>query len=352
MGHNTFGHEFSVTTFGESHGKAIGVVIDGLESGLSIDMGKVQEMMDRRRPGGNAFGTKRNETDEVQLLSGVFEGKSTGTPLAMLIWNNDQRSGDYAEMADLYRPGHADYTYQKKWGIRDYRGGGRSSGRETASRVMAGAVALQALEKRGVKIVAGTVQVGTVTAVKRDWQEAGNNPFSCPDAVAAEKMAALTKEASSRLDSVGGVIECKVTGLPCGLGEPVFDKIDAEIGKALLSIGAVKGVEFGDGFLSALHHGSGNNDQMEGGAFLSNHAGGMLGGITNGDELVVRAAFKPTPSIAQEQKTMDKDGKDRVIAIKGRHDPCVCPRAVVVVISMVAMTLLDAYYEQFGRNIV
>lgn len=350
MGHNSYGHELTITTFGESHGPALGVVIDGLESDFPIDLCQVEAMMDRRRPGGNSQGTKRNESDKIEVLSGIFNGKSTGSPIALLIRNSGQHSSDYDALKDTYRPGHADYTLEQKWGIRDWRGGGRSSGRETASRVASGAIALQVLEKKGITIKAGTVQMGSVVAESRDWGECVKNPFSCPDARAAKEMEEQLEQARMEGDSLGGVIECRVDGVPAGLGEPTFDKLDAEIGKAFFSIGAVKGVEIGDGFLAARTRGSANNDQMEKGKFLSNHAGGILGGISNGNEIIVRVACKPTPSISIPQQTMKRDGSDTTLVVKGRHDPCVCPRAVVVVVSMMALVILDAWYCQFGRH--
>ena len=343
MGHNSFGYEFTFTTFGESHGKAIGVVIDGIQSGFPIDWGKVQEMLDRRRPGGNDLGTKRNEPDAITVLSGMYQGKTTGMPIALLISNTDQHSSDYDELSHLYRPGHADFTYQQKWGIRDSRGGGRSSGRETAARVAAGAVAKQILASHGVSVKAGTVQIGTVKAEKRAWDETDNS-LTCPDREAAKRMSDLIEQARMGQDSVGGVIECRVDGLPVGLGEPTFDKLQALLAHAMFSIGAVKGFEVGEGFHAAEMRGSEHNDQMDGSGFLSNHAGGVLGGISTGAELVFRVAFKPTASILRGQKTIDEHGKEVDLVIKGRHDPSIVPRAVVVVEAMASAVLLDAWY--------
>lgn len=343
MGHNSFGHEFSFTTFGESHGKAIGVVIDGVQSGFPIDWDAVQAMMNRRRPGGNSLGTKRNESDAVTVLSGIYQGKTTGAPIALLIPNNDQHSSDYDELAHLYRPGHADYTLMQKWGIRDSRGGGRSSGRETAARVAAGAIATQILASYGITLKAGTVQIGAIRAEKRDWKEA-DNELTCPDKEATVKMLDLIEQARMDLDSVGGVVECHATGLPTGLGEPTFDKLQALLAHAMFSIGAVRGFEIGEGFHAAEMRGSEDNDQMEPSGFLSNHAGGILGGISNGQELVFRVAFKPTSSISRHQKTVDEQGNPVDLVVKGRHDPCIVPRAVVVVEAMTAAVLLDAWY--------
>ncbi len=350
MGHNTFGTEFSITTFGESHGAAIGVVIDGVEPGFPIDLEALQADMDRRRPGGNKLGTPRDEADQVQIQSGVFQGKTTGTPICMLIGNTNQISSAYDELKGLYRPGHADYTYQMKYGIRDWRGGGRASARETAARVAAGALARQLLAKRGITIKAGTVQVGPVKAAVRDWGIARENLLACPDPEAAGKMQAVIEQARCMGDSVGGVVECVVHGCPAGLGDPQFDKLEAKLGQAMLSINATRGVEFGEGFAAAGLYGSQDNDAMDAGGFLSNHAGGILGGISTGSDIVFRVAFKPTPSISRQQRTVTQDGKETTLVVKGRHDPCVCPRAVVVVEAMAAVTVLDAYYAQFGRR--
>lgn len=354
MSANSFGSALHVTTFGESHGVALGVVVDGLEPGIPIDVQELRRMMERRRPGANALGTARKEQDEVSILSGMFQGLTTGAPLAMEIRNGDQKSSDYDEIAGLYRPGHADWTWQQKFGIRDWRGGGRSSGRETSSRVAAGAIAMQILKLKGIGIVAGTVRIGDVAASRRDWDVAPSNPLNCPDEQAAIGMQERIEAARKAQDSVGGIIECIATGLPPGLGEPVFDKLDAKIAQAMLSIGAVKGIEFGDGFSCALSSGSRFNDEMalDGNGkpmFLTNHAGGVLGGMSSGAPLVFRIAVKPTPSISLPQRTMDLDGRERIVEVRGRHDPCVCPRAVVVVEAMAAITILDAWYTAFGR---
>ncbi len=350
MGHNTFGFEYSVTTFGESHGEAIGVVIDGSEAGFPIDMQELQHDLDRRRPGANKLGTTRREQDKVHILSGVFEGKTTGTPICMVIENTNQNSSAYDKLRDLYRPGHADYTYQAKYGIRDHRGGGRSSARESAARVAGGALARQLLKKKGITIQAGCVQIGTIRTDRRNWEEASANPLSCPDKEKAFAMEQLIEQARAKGDSVGGVIECVIRGLPAGVGDPEFDKLEAKLGQAMLSINASKGVEFGEGFYSAELWGSQNNDAMDKDGFVTNHAGGILGGISTGSDILLRVAFKPTPSIRKEQHTITTRGEETTLTIEGRHDPCVCPRAVVVVEAMAAITTLDAYYSQFGRN--
>ncbi len=346
---NSFGTALSITTFGESHGDGIGVVIDGLESGFSIDTVELQRQMARRRPGGNTLGTKRQEPDSIEILSGVFEGKTTGTPLAILIRNTNQRSGDYTDISRMFRPGHADHTWQQKFGIRDWRGGGRSSGRETAARLAAGAIALQILSKKGVHITAYTIQIEKEIAEKRELSCIGDNRVSCPDSDAAMRMEAAIEKARDDNDSVGGIIECIVTGLPAGLGDPVFNKVDALLAHAIISIGATKGIEFGDGFSVASKRGSENNDQMDAQGFLSNHAGGMNGGITNGAPLIFRTAIKPTASIGKPQRTVDSEGNERVICIEGRHDPCICVRVIPVIEAMSAITLLSLWYEHNGR---
>lgn len=349
MAHNSFGNAFSITTFGESHGEALGVIIDGVESNFPIDEAALQREMDRRRPGANPAGTTRSETDKLSILSGVYEGHTTGAPIAMILSSTNQRSSDYEHLRNVFRPGHADWTYYKKWGNRDIRGGGRSSGRETSARVAAGALAKQLLEKRGIAVFGGTVQVGPIVAQERDWAHV-DPILTCPDREAAGRMVALIEAVKGEKDSIGGVIECRATGLPVGLGEPVFDKIEAVLGHAVLSIGAVKGVQFGDGFGAASMRGSAFNDQRTSEGFLSNHSGGMLGGISSGQDLVLQAAIKPTSSIARAQQTVNKENETVSLTIEGRHDPCICARAVVVVEAMVAITLIDLYYTAFGRD--
>ena len=338
---NSFGELFKITTFGESHGPALGVVIDGIPAGLEIDTDFIASEMARRKPGQSDVTTARKEADSPEILSGVFEGKATGTPLAMLIRNSDQHSSDYSNIKDIFRPGHADYTFEKKYGVRDYRGGGRTSGRETCARVAAGAVAKLLLKRFGVTIRACTIQIGSVKAEKSDWSCVESNVVRCADPEAAELMHNEIRSAAARCDSVGGMIHCEIVGVPVGLGEPVFDKYDALLAHAMLSIGGVKGFEIGAGFGVAEHYGSGNNDNMTPDGFLSNHAGGVLGGISNGNTVAFRIAVKPTPSIALPQQTVSKDGSPVEIKIHGRHDPCLVPRIVPVVEAMAALVTAD-----------
>ncbi len=349
MSKNSFGTALRITTFGESHGVALGVVIDGLQAGFPLDLEAIQKELDRRRPGGNPLGTKRNESDTFEILSGIFEGKTTGTPLAIIIRNTNQRSDDYNNISQLFRPGHADFTWQAKFGIRDWRGGGRSSGRETVARLAAGAIARQILASKGIDILAYTIQIGDVVAQERDYGEVKQNFTSTPDKAAAIRMANLVEQMRSAHDSVGGIIECRITGLPAGLGEPVFDKVDALLAHAIMSIGAIKGIEFGAGFAVASALGSQNNDQMDETGFLTNHAGGVNGGITNGEPLIFRVAVKPTASIEQEQRTINLQGERQKIKIEGRHDPSICIRIVPVIEAMSAITLLSLWYDQYGR---
>ena len=341
MSGSTFGTLFKVTTFGESHGPAIGAVVDGMPAGIAIDLDFIQKELDRRRPGNRAAGsTLRKESDTVEILSGVFEGKSTGTPICLLIRNSDQHSSDYSELKDLYRPGHADWGFQAKYGFRDYRGGGRSSGRETACRVAAGALAKMLLQSISqVKICAYTLELGGISCEKKALSEIENNPFRAPDMEAAEKMALRIEECRKNLDSCGGIVECRITGVPAGWGEPVFDKLDALLAQAIFSIGAVKGFSIGSGFEAARTTGSVNNSQP--GA-----AGGIRGGISDGDEILFQAAVKPTPSIAREQLMPGKDGKLHPFAIKGRHDICIVPRVVPVVEAMAAIVLAECALRQ------
>jgi chorismate synthase len=346
---NSFGTSLSITTFGESHGDGIGVIIDGIESDFPIDMNHLNEQMARRRPGGNTLGTKRQESDSVEILSGIFEGRTTGTPIAMIIRNTNQQSGDYSDISLVFRPGHADYTWHKKFGVRDWRGGGRSSGRETAARLAAGALAMQILEKKGIVITAYTIQIEREIAHERNLACIKDNRVSCPDPEAAKRMESAIERARDEKDSVGGIIECLVTGLPAGLGEPVFDKVDALLAHAILSIGATKGIEFGDGFSVADKRGSQNNDAMDCNGFSTNHAGGMYGGITSGTSLLFRTAIKPTASIGIPQQTLDIEGNERTILVEGRHDPCICVRIVPVIEAMTAITLLSLWYDQYGR---
>lgn len=338
---NTFGTMFAVTTFGESHGPALGVIVDGVPAGLEIDPSFIQSEMDRRKPGQSAMTTARQESDTVEILSGVFEGKSTGTPIAMMLRNADHHSTDYSNIANTFRPGHADFTFEKKFGLRDYRGGGRSSGRETAARVAAGAIAKIFLKESGIIIRACTDQIGNIRAERFDWSSVENNPVRTADPAAAEAMFNEVKAATKDGDSIGGGICCEILNLPIGLGEPVFDKFDAMLAHAMLSIGGIKGFEIGDGFAVCSGRGSFNNDPITPNGFASNHAGGVLGGITNGDTVRFRVAVKPTPSISQIQQTIDKSGTAMELAIKGRHDPCLAPRIVPVVEAMAALVTAD-----------
>lgn len=332
---------FAVTTFGESHGPALGVIVDGVPAGLEIDPSFIQSEMDRRKPGQSAMTTARQESDTVEILSGVFEGKSTGTPIAMMLRNADHHSTDYSNIANTFRPGHADFTFEKKFGLRDYRGGGRSSGRETAARVAAGAIAKIFLKQYGIIIRACTDQIGNIRAEQFDWSSVENNPVRTADPAAAEAMFNEVKAATKDGDSIGGGICCEILNLPIGLGEPVFDKFDAMLAHAMLSIGGIKGFEIGDGFAVCSGRGSFNNDPITPEGFASNHAGGVLGGITNGDTVRFRVAVKPTPSISQIQQTIDKSGATMELAIKGRHDPCLAPRIVPVVEAMAALVTAD-----------
>ncbi|MEX2409503.1 MAG: chorismate synthase [Rhodovibrionaceae bacterium] len=347
---NAFGHSFTYTTWGESHGPAIGCVVDGVPPRIPLAEADIQVWLDKRKPGQSRFTTQRREADEVKILSGVFEGLTTGTPISLLIENQDQRSKDYGEIKDKFRPGHADVTYWAKYGIRDYRGGGRSSARETAMRVAAGAVArkvLAAVLGSEVTIRGALVQMGPnqIDRGNWDWNEVGNNPFFCPDAKAAKAWEGYLDGVRKAGSSAGAVIEVVAGGIPAGLGEPVYDKIDADLAKALMSINAVKGVEIGAGFAAAALTGEQNADEMrmEGDniTFLSNHAGGVLGGISTGQEIVARFAVKPTSSILSPRATVDKNGQDTEIATKGRHDPCVGIRAVPVGEAMMAIVLAD-----------
>ena len=348
MAGSTYGTIFRIMTWGESHGKGVGVTIDGCPAGLPLCEEDVQTYLNRRKPGQSKFATARNEGDQVEIFSGVFEGKTTGTPIAMMVRNTDQRSKDYSAIMDVYRPGHADYCFEQKYGFRDYRGGGRSSARETIARVAAGAVACKLLAHYGITVTAYVKSIGEfeIDPKRFDLSERNNNSLNMPDKVAAEETAEFLERMIAAQDSVGGVVECLVDGMPVGVGEPVFDKLDASLARAIMSIGAVKGFEIGDGFAAAKALGSQNNDEFYVDAYgkvvkKTNHAGGILGGMSDGSQIVLRAAFKPTPSIAQPQKTANNHGENVEIAIKGRHDPVVVPRAVVVVEAMTALTILD-----------
>ena len=357
MGGSSFGNIFRITTWGESHGAALGVVVDGCPAGLCLDADDIQAYLNRRKPGQTKISTPRKEADEVEILSGIFEGRTTGTPISMMVRNTSQHSADYSEIANYYRPGHADYTFDTKYGFRDYRGGGRSSGRETIGRVAGGAVAAKLLREFGIELIAYTKSIGPVSIdmSKFDRQAIATTPTCMPDASASVRAESYLADCMRSYDSAGGVIECMIKGVPAGLGDPVFEKLDANLAMAMMSIGAVKAVEIGDGIDSAVHHGSENNDPfyMRDGEVVktSNHAGGILGGISDGSDIILRAHVKPTPSIFSPQKTVNKQGEDIEVSIKGRHDPVIVPRAVVVVESMAAITIADALLMNAGAKL-
>ncbi|MCU0587354.1 MAG: chorismate synthase [Syntrophobacteraceae bacterium] len=337
---NSFGRLFTITTWGESHGPALGAVIDGCPPGVPLSPEDIQRDLDRRKPGGRLTSPRR-EPDRVEVLSGVFEGMTTGTPICLAVFNRDARSRDYDEIARLYRPGHADRTTEQKYGIRDWRGGGRSSARETVGRVAAGAVARKVLESWGVRVRGFTLALGAVRCQTIDWEEIHRNPLYCPDAEAALAMERHLLEIKESGDSVGGIVEVRASGCPAGLGEPVFDKLDARLASAIMSIGAVKGVEIGEGVRAAELRGSENNDPVLPDGYGSNHAGGVLGGLSTGMEIVVRATVKPIPSIARPQQTVDRNGHPVTIEVRGRHDVSAIPRIVPVCEAMVLLTLVD-----------
>ncbi len=346
---NSFGKLFKITTFGESHGKALGAIVEGCPAGLSLDEDKIRHEMQRRKPGQSKITTQRKEEDEFEILSGVFEGKTTGTPIGIVIQNADQKSKDYTHIADKFRPSHADYTYFEKYGIRDYRGGGRSSARETAARVAGGAIAKQFLGAKGVTIQAYVSQVGDLT-LEKSYTElnldlAEENIIRCPDPEMAEKMISLIDQVRLDRDTIGGVVTCVVKNTPAGLGEPVFDRLHAELGKAMLSINAVKGFEFGSGFEGVKMRGSAHNDSIiktdEKVRTLTNHSGGIQGGISNGEDIYFRVAFKPVATIMKDQESLNEAGESVTVSGKGRHDPCVVPRAVPIVEAMAALVIAD-----------
>lgn len=341
MGGSIFGKNFRIATFGESHGKSVGVVIDGCPAGLELTEEEIQKELDRRRPGQSDVSTPRDEKDRVEFHSGIFKGKATGHPIMMLVYNENQRSKDYNAVKDLFRPGHADFTYTSKYGFRDYRGGGRSSARETIGRVCAGAVAKKILSAKGISITAHVKQVGNVKASEFDADYIEKNPIRCADKNVAEKMRALILEVLEQGDSIGAVVEVIIKGLPVGIGEPVFDRIEAELAKGILSIPAVKGIEFGRGFEAATLRGSENNDEISKYGFLSNNAGGTLGGISTGQDIVFRFPVKPASSITVPKKTIDLFGNEHEIITEGRHDPCVAPRVVPVAEAMSALVIVD-----------
>jgi len=346
MSGNTIGTLFRVTTWGESHGKAIGAVVDGCPPNIVLAEEDIQKELDRRKPGRGAASSPRREEDRVEILSGTFEGKTTGTPISLIIHNRDATSSDYSQIRDLFRPGHGDITYQKKYGIRDYRGGGRASGRETAARVAAGAIARKILAREEIEIIAYTRELGGIAAKGRDLNQISPSDLRCPDSEATRKMEVRIEETRKAGDSLGGIVEILVKGCPPGLGEPVFGKIDADLAGALMGIGTVKGVEIGAGFAAARMAGSECNDHITPEGFATNNAGGILAGITNGDEIVIRVACKPIASIEKEQQTIDIYGKPATIKVKGRHDVCVIPRIIPVCEAMVAITLADHLLRQ------
>lgn len=356
---NAYGQLFKITTFGESHGKAIGVIIDGCPAGLEIDEAFIQSELKRRRPGQSKITTQRKESDEAQILSGVFEGKTTGTPIQIVIWNEDQKSKDYAHIAEKFRPSHADFTYQEKYGHRDYRGGGRSSARETAARVAAGAVAKQFLALKGIKFEAYVSQVGHIKLntpyQKLDLSKTESNIVRCPDADVAEEMINLIDGIRKGGDTIGGVVSCVISGVPVGLGEPVFDKLHAEISKAMMGINAAKGFEYGSGFEGVKMRGSAHNDIFEQKNGITstktNFSGGIQGGISNGEDIYFKVAFKPVATIMRDQKSIDINGDETIVSGKGRHDPCVVPRAVPIVEAMAALVIADFYLLNLTKKL-
>lgn len=355
---NTFGNIYRLTSFGESHGPGIGGVIDGCPAGIELDMTFIQHELDRRKPGQSKITTPRKEEDEVQFLSGIYEGKTTGTPIGFIIWNKNQHSPDYDNMKNVYRPSHADFTYQTKYGLRDPRGGGRSSARETIARCVAGAIAKLALRQHGIQIQAFTSQVGPIKLERAyteyDLSLTENSDVRCPDPVKANEMETLIAEVKSKGDTIGGIITCVAKGVPVGLGEPVFGKLHAALGHAMLTINAVKGFEYGDGFEAACYRGSERNDRFfnDNGQINThtNHSGGIQGGISSGQDIYFRVAFKSVATILMEQETVNMQGEDTILKARGRHDPCVLPRAVPIVESMTAMTLLDYLLIQKTRE--
>jgi chorismate synthase len=349
--YNSFGKQFVFTTFGESHGKALGCVVDGVPAGLKIDEAFIQAELDRRKPGQNEFATARKEGDEVEILSGVFEGVSTGTPIAMVIFNTNQKSKDYTNIKDLFRPGHADFTYYHKYGIRDYRGGGRSSARETAARVAAGAIAKLMLKELGIEVKSGVVAIDGIEGEARDFEYAKSSEIYTLDRDKEDRQKEAILKAKNSHDSVGGVALVKIVNAPIGLGEPIYHKMDAQLANAMMSINAVKGVEIGDGAKSATVLGSQNNDPIRKDGFTTNHSGGILGGITNGEDIDVKVYFKSTPSIFQNQQTVDIHGNEVECALKGRHDPCVAIRGSIVAESMAAVVVADMILLNMGRTI-
>lgn len=351
MAGSSFGQLFRLSTFGESHGGAVGVVLDGAPPGLELTEADVQKELDRRKPGQSSVTTPRQEPDTIHLMSGVFEGKTTGTPILMILYNKDAQSSAYSDIVDKFRPGHADFTYLAKYGLRDHRGSGRASGRETAARVAAGAVAKKLLTARGVKIVAFTQRCAGISGRSVDYDVIEKNPMRAADLEAASRMVPIIEQLAKDGDSVGGIVECHITGVPAGLGEPVFDKLEADLAKAMMSLGAVKGFEVGLGFGCVDLNGSQHNDAMDKDGFVTNNAGGILGGISTGEPIVFRIAVKPTSSISKTQRTVDKAGNEVDIQTIGRHDPCICPRIVPVVEAMAAIVLEDHFKRQAALGV-
>ncbi|ALV91584.1 MULTISPECIES: chorismate synthase [Pantoea] len=351
MAGNSIGHVFRVTTFGESHGIALGCIVDGVPPGIPLTEADIQHDLDRRRPGTSRYTTQRREPDQVKILSGVFEGVTTGTSIGLLIENTDQRSQDYSAIKDLFRPGHADYTYEQKYGMRDYRGGGRSSARETAMRVAAGAIAKKYLQmKHGIQVRGYLAQIGDVACELKDWSIVEENPFFCPDASKLEALDELMRGLKKEGDSIGAKVTVMAENVPPGLGEPVFDRLDADLAHALMSINAVKGVEIGDGFAVINQRGSQHRDEIRADGFQSNHAGGILGGISSGQTISANLAMKPTSSITVPGKTITRDGEEVEMITKGRHDPCVGIRAVPIAEAMMAIVLMDHLLRQRAQN--
>jgi chorismate synthase len=350
MSGNSFGKLFTVTTFGESHGVALGCILDGCPPGIEITEEEIQVELDLRKPGTSKFTTQRREPDQVKILSGIFEGKTTGTPIGMLIENTDQRSKDYGDISQKFRPAHADYGYTQKYGFRDYRGGGRSSARETAMRVAAGAIAKKFLASKGIEVRGYLSQLGPVKAEKFDWAQVRQNPFFCPDVDKVPEMEAYMNALRKEGDSIGAKITVVATGVKPGLGEPVFDRLDADLAHALMSINAVKGVEVGDGFDVVEQKGSEHRDEMTPQGYLSNHSGGVLGGISSGQDIIAHIALKPTSSITVPGKTIDINGEQTELITKGRHDPCVGIRATPIAEAMMAIVLADHYLRHRGQN--
>ncbi|MDB2405628.1 chorismate synthase [Arcobacteraceae bacterium] len=347
---NSFGEKFRFTTFGESHGVALGCIVDGVPAGIKIDEAFIQSEMDRRKPGKSKFETQRKESDTIQILSGVFEGVSTGTPISMVLYNENQKSKDYSNVKDLFRPGHADFTYFHKYGIRDYRGGGRSSARETAARVAAGAIAKLMLNDLNIKVESGICEVGGIKSDEFDYEYAKTSEIFALDKDIEQEQKDAIKEALNSHDSIGGVVLVKASGVPVGLGQPMYHKLDGQIANAMMGLNAVKAVEIGDGIDSSRSKGSINNDQITSEGFETNHSGGILGGISNGDDIITKVYFKPTPSIFCEQKTVDINNENQIYNLKGRHDPCVALRGSVVCESMMSLILADMVLLNMGSK--